>query len=471
MPFSAATLQSLQSIVGDQGFITDQSEIAPYLIESRRRFHGHCDILIKPATTKEVSEVLSLCNDEDIPVVPQGGNTGHCGGAVPNGGILLNLSRLNNIRNIDPLNATITVEAGCILQHIQEIAEKNNLLFPLSLAAEGSCQIGGNLSTNAGGVHVLRYGNMRELTLGLEVVMADGQIFKGLRGLRKDNTGYDLKQLFIGAEGTLGVITAATLRLFPKPKETVTCFVAGETVAHMMDGFAHLRDHFSGELNAFEIMPRFGLEMVCRHHKYLRDPFDEPYSWYGVVEVSATRTDTNLRAQLEEQLQILLERDILQNVLIAETLIQAENFWHLRENMSDAQKHEGASIKHDVSVPVSKIADFISETCHMLHNVMPDARLCPFGHLGDGNIHFNISQPVDMDKTAFIGHTRDFNEIVYDMVDKYDGSFSAEHGIGLIKTEEMSHFKGGAELDAMKKIKACLDPNAILNPKKVLPTD
>ncbi|MDV7339281.1 FAD-binding oxidoreductase [Terasakiella sp. A23] len=468
MPFSAANLQTLKSIVGDKGFITDQNAIAPYLEESRGRFKGQCDVLIKPASVQEVSEVLAICNDENIPVVPQGGNTGHCGGAVPNGGVLLNLSRLNKIRSIDPMNATITVEAGCILQDIQIAARKAGFLFPLSLASEGTCQIGGNLSTNAGGVQVLRYGNARELTLGLEAVLADGQVWNGLRGLRKDNTGYDLKHMFIGAEGTLGIITSATLKLYPLPKETVTCFVGAESVAHLMDGFSQLRDCFAGDLSAFEILPRFGLETVCKHIHGMRDPFAQTYPWYGLIEVSTPRSNTNLRESMEEQLNQLLERDILHDVLIAETLIQAENFWSLRENMSEAQKHEGGSVKHDVSVPVSKVADFMNETSHMISNIMPQARLCTFGHLGDGNIHFNISQPVDMDKDAFLAHTKDFNEIVHEMAEKYDGSFSAEHGIGLLKTKEMETFRAGPELDMMRQIKQALDPNNILNPGKVV---
>ncbi|WP_417782097.1 FAD-binding oxidoreductase [Terasakiella pusilla] len=469
MPFSAATLQSLQSIVGEKGFITDTKEIAPFLEESRGRFHGTCDVLIKPASTKEVSEVLALCNDEDIPVVPQGGNTGHCGGAVPKGGVLLNLSRLNRIRDIDPLNATITVDAGCILKDIQDTAKSADMLFPLSLASEGSCQIGGNLATNAGGIQVLRYGNMRDLTLGLEVVLPDGRIWKGLRGLRKDNTGYDLKHLFIGAEGTLGVITGAVLKLFPHPKETQTCLIGAADIYQLMDGYAQLRSVFGSDLSAFEIMPRFGVEIVAKHMEGLRDPFTRAYPWYAVVELSASRPDTNLRPALEETLHHLLEQGFFQNILMAETITQAENFWRLRESMSEAQKHEGASIKHDVSVPLSKIADFLTETGHMIQNILPDARLCTFGHAGDGNIHFNISQPVQMDKPEFLSHLPELNQIVHEMAERYHGSFSAEHGIGQIKMAEMEVFRGGSELEIMRSLKRTLDPNNIMNPGKVVP--
>ncbi|SCA56963.1 FAD/FMN-dependent dehydrogenase [Candidatus Terasakiella magnetica] len=468
MPLSAAILQTLQSIVGDKGFITNQAEIAPYLVESRNKFKGQCDVLIKPASAQEVAEVLAICNDHDVAVVPQGGNTGHCGGAVPNGGILLNLSRLNKIRQIDPLNATITVDAGCILQTIQEAAEKAGLFFPLSLAAQGSCQIGGNLATNAGGVHVLRYGNMRDLTLGLEVALPDGRLWDGLRALRKDNTGYDLKHLFIGSEGTLGVITGAVLKLSAKPKDTAVAFLGAETPHDLMEVFAILRDQFGEELSAFEIMPRFGLEMVTKHMKAARDPFHAPYHWYGVVEVASSRPDSQLTTALEEALHPLFDKGFLHNASVAKDLSQASQFWALRENMSEAQKCEGGSIKHDVSVPLSHIAEFLEETSHMIGNIVPNSRICAFGHVGDGNIHFNISQPIDMEKDAFLAHWSDFNEIVHEMAEKYGGSFSAEHGIGLLKTNEMELFREGPELDMMHSIKNSLDPNNIMNPGKIL---
>jgi len=468
MPLSAAILKTLHSIVGENGFTTDSQDIAPYLRESRNRFRGKCDVLVQPANTDEVSQVLSICNDENIPVVPQGGNTGHCGGAVPDGGILLNLARMNKIRDIDPLNATMTVDAGCILQNIQMVAQKADLYFPLSLAAEGSCQIGGNLATNAGGVHVLRYGNTRELTLGLEVVLPDGRIWNGLRGLRKDNTGYDLKHLFIGSEGTLGVITGAVLKLSPRLLDRAVAFMAGESPAHLMDAFSELRDRFSEELSAFEIMPRFGLDLVTRHMEDMRDPFKGDYQWYGLVEVATSRKATNLRGNLEEALHPLFDHGYVQNAVVAQDLKQIEKMWALRESMSEAQKREGGSIKHDVSVPVSHIPDFLTETSHAIGNIAPGSRICAFGHVGDGNIHFNISHPEDMDKEEFLKDGEAFNEIVHEMADKYDGSFSAEHGIGLLKVAEMELYRGGVELDTMRTIKRALDPNNIMNPGKVI---
>ncbi len=469
MPLSAAILQTLRTIVSDAGFITDKDTISPYLEESRNRFRGTCDALLMPANTQQVCEILSICNDENIPVVPQGGNTGHCGGAVPEGGILLNLSRMNKIRSIDPLNASMSVEAGCILADVQQAALKEGLYFPLSLAAEGSCQIGGNIATNAGGIHVLRYGNMRDLTLGLEVALPDGRLWDGQRALRKNNTGYDLKHLFVGSEGTLGIITAATLKLFPAPADTTSAFIASDSPAHMLDAFNILRHKLGEELSAFELMPRFGLELVTRHIGGARDPFIQPYHWYGVVEVASNREHAGLKTILENELHPLFERGFIQNATVAQDIKQAQALWALRENMSAAQKLEGASIKHDVSVPISKIPEFLAETSNMLHNVLADIRLCPFGHMGDGNIHFNISQPEHMAREDFDEYWPIFNEIVHEMAEKYGGSFSAEHGIGQLKLSEMQLFRCGPELDMMRLIKQSLDPNNIMNPGKVIP--
>lgn len=468
MPLSAAALQTLHCIVGDTGFITDNATIQPYLVESRNKFKSTCDVLIKPNNAQEVAAVLAICNDHDIAVTPQGGNTGHCGGAVAKGGVLLNLSRMNKIIELDPLNATITLEAGCILADIQAVCDEAGFLFPLSLAAEGSCQIGGNLSTNAGGIQVLRYGNMRDLSLGLEVALADGRLWNGLRGLRKDNTGYDLKHLFIGAEGTLGIITKATLKLFPKPKEKATALLACASPTHLMEIFATLRDDFGDDLSAFELLPRFGLELVLKHMTAARDPFDRAHEFYGVIEVSTPRKAANLKKNLETALHGLFEAGFLQDVVVASSLSQAESFWSLRENMSEAQRREGGSIKHDVSVPLSKIPEFLNETSHMITNIMPNTRICAFGHVGDGNIHFNISQPVEMEKNAFLGHWEEFNEIVHQMAEKFGGSFSAEHGIGLLKKAEMETYRGGVELDMMRSLKTALDPNAIMNPGKIV---
>jgi FAD/FMN-containing dehydrogenase len=468
MPLSAALLETFHAIVSDNGFITDKGEMAPFLEESRNRFESSADLVLKPKTTQEVAEILSICNDNDIPVVPQGGNTGHCGGAVSDGGVLLNLSRLNKIRHVDPANASLTVEAGCILQDVQKAADEHNLLFPLSLAAEGSCQIGGNLATNAGGIHVLKYGNMRDLTLGLEVCLPDGRIWDGLRLLRKDNTGYDLKHLFIGSEGTLGVITAASLKLFPKPKQKSSAFIACERINDLLDIFDKARACFGEMIYAFEIMPSFAMELVTKHIPDQKSPFAQTYPWYGLIELVSTTEQHPLQEELESFLSLLYDDSFIHNAILAQDMKQANAFLNLRESISAAQKKEGGSIKHDVSVPLSAIPTFMEETTQACQNLVAGCRVCAFGHMGDGNIHFNISRPEQMESYPFLKYWEEFNELVHDMVHKFNGSISAEHGIGKLKMDEMERYLPAVEIDMMRNLKRSLDPNNIMNPNKII---
>lgn len=468
MALSANLLQTFQSIVGDKGFFTDADSLAPYLVESRNSFQGACDVLLKPQKSEEVSQILATCNEEDIPVVPQGGNTGHCGGAVPNGGVLLNLERMNKITAVNALNGTITCEAGCILADIQKAALEHDLYFPLSLASEGSCQIGGNLATNAGGVHVVRYGNMRALTLGLEVCLADGQIIENLRPLRKNNTGLDLKQLFIGTEGTLGIITKACLSLKAKPVQTECAFFAVDDPESLLESFKVLRAHFEENLSAFEIMPHFALEIVQTHMTGQKNPLSHAHPWYALVDVSSSRVNGALRTAFETVLSQLMDSQVINECLIAESLAQRHHLWNIRESIPEAQKREGASIKHDISVPLAHIPDFMKEAKMMLENQLPGLRFCTFGHMGDGNLHFNITQPEDMSREKFLSYRKDFNDIIHQLADHYDGSFSAEHGIGLLKTAEMEFYLSDSALELMKSLKRTMDPNNILNPGKVI---
>jgi FAD/FMN-containing dehydrogenase len=416
-----------------------------------------------------VAAIVKLCAAARVPIYPQGGNTGLCGGAVPEGdGIVLSLGRMNRIRAIDPVNFTITAEAGVILAELQRTAAEADRLFPLSLGAEGSCQIGGNLSTNAGGIAVLRYGNTRDLTLGLEVVLPDGTVWDGLRGLRKDNTGYDLKQLFIGAEGTLGIITAATLKLFPKPVEIETAFLALSQVEDVMALFARARAATGDQLTAFELIPRIGLEIAMKHVPNVADPLAQPHPWYALIELSSSQPGRGLRQALDELLATAHDQGLIIDGTIAQSATQARDLWRIREGMVEAQKHIGAGIKHDVSVPVSKVANFIGAASDAIGRRYQGARPIPFGHVGDGNIHYNIHQPVGGDGKMFLAEQHRINEIVHDIAASLDGSISAEHGIGILKRDELPRYKPAAALDLMRKIKQTLDPGGIMNPGKIL---
>jgi len=458
------TLARLKAAAGPKGFSDDPAEIAPHVEEWRGKYHGHSTLLLKPATTEEVAAILAICNETNTAVVPQGGNTGLVGGQIPfDGEIVLSLARMNRLRAVDRAAHTMTVEAGMILAHVQKAADEAGLLFPLSLAAEGSATIGGNLSTNAGGVAVLRYGMARDLVLGLEVVLADGRVLDLLRTLRKDNTGYDLKQLFIGAEGTLGVITAAALKLFPKPAVRATAFVALASPAAAVALLGRMQEATGGLISAFEILPRAGLELVLAHIPGTRDPLAAPSPWYVLVEAtSAARFD--LDAAFEAA---LAEADIA-DAVVAASDAQRAAFWALRETMSEAQKREGASIKHDVSVPVSAIPDFLTQATAAVLKAVPGARPVSFGHIGDGNIHFNFSAPKDGDGAAFLARWEEVQRIVHDVVHDFGGSISAEHGIGVQKRDQLPRYKSEAELDVMRMMKRMLDPRNILNPGKVI---
>lgn len=450
---------------------TDQSEMAPHLEEIRGLFHGDAAMLVFPGSTSEVAEVVRLCAENRLPIVPQGGNTGLVGGGIPHaegGEIIVNLKRMSAVREVDSTNQTMTVEAGCVLTDVQAAAQAADRLFPLSLGAEGSCQIGGNISTNAGGTGVLRYGNMRELVLGLEVVLADGGVWDGLRTLRKDNTGYDLKQLFIGAEGTLGIITAAVLKLFPRPREVRTAIAAVTDPSAAVELFERARATLGDLLTACELIPRNAVALVLRHIPGCRDPMAEAHPYYVLIELSAP--STGLGDFLEQLLMAAADSGIVRDAVIAESGEQARNLWRLRDSISEAQRAEGGSIKHDVTLPLSRLTDFLGEASAAVVRAIPGSRVVPFGHLGDGNIHFNVSQPEGADRKAFVAKWADLNRVVHDIAVSMGGSFSAEHGIGRLKREVLAHYRSPLELDLMRRLKSAFDPHNIMNPGKVLPS-
>jgi len=466
-----AVLDRLRAMVGPGGWLDDAADLAPYLAEQRGLWYGSTPLVLRPNSVEQVASIVRICAEAKLPIVPQGGNTGLCGGAVPGLGsitIVLDTSRLNRIRGIDPQNFTMIVEAGCILADIQAAADAADRLFPLSLGAEGSCRIGGNISTNAGGIQVLRYGNTRDLVLGLEVVLADGRIWDGLRALRKDNTGYDLKQLFIGAEGTLGIVTAAVLRLYPKPRERATAFLGLQRIDAVMELFALARAATSDQLTGFELIPRIGLDFALRHIPGVADPLECAYPFYALVELSSPAADGSLSNSLETLLGEALDRRLVGDGTIAANEAQRRALWRIREGLVEAQRYEGGSIKHDVSVPVSSLAAFIVEATEAVTARLPDIRPVPFGHVGDGNIHFNLSQPAGADKAGFLARWGEFNDIVHGIVARLGGSISAEHGIGRLKRDELVRYKAPLELELMARIKRALDPDNIMNPGKVL---
>ena len=464
-------IEEIQAIVGPAGLITLPQEVAPYASDWRKRYVGRPAAVVKPASTAEVAEVVRACAESRTAIVPQGGNTGLCGAATPDASgtqIVLNLSRMNRVRAIDTRNNTMTVEAGCVLANLQNTAEGAGRLFPLSLAAEGSCEIGGNLSTNAGGTAVLRYGNARELVLGLEVVLPSGEVWDGLRGLRKDNTGYDLKQLFIGAEGTLGVITAAVLKLFPLPKSHATAVVALETPEKAVALLERALGACGERLTGFELFSDFCLSLVLKHFRDTAAPFPRRFPHYVLMELSDTQSGEGVRVLVESMLEAALEEKSILDAAVAQSETQARAFWKLREFISEAQAHEGPNIKHDVSIPISSIADFISATDQDLTRAHAGARMVTFGHLGDGNLHYNVSAPEGVAPDAFVRNTAAINRIVHDSVARFGGSISAEHGLGQLKREEIQRYKSPLELELMRKLKRALDPNGIMNPGKVL---
>ncbi len=464
-----AFLSAVRAVVGDKGLLTDASAMEPHLVEERGLFRGAATAVARPASTEEVAAVVRLCAEHDVPIVPQGGNTGLVGGAVSDAGaLILSTARLNRIRSIDPVNFTMTVEAGCILADIQDAAEKEGCLFPLSLGAEGSCHIGGNLASNAGGLNVLRYGNARDLTLGLEVVLADGRVWNGMKALGKDNTGYALKQLFVGGEGTLGIITAAVLKLFPAPADKQTALLALDDVANVTVLLQKARAMSGDAVTAFELIHRFGMELATKHLDGISDPFEAPYPWYVLVEFSTSRPNADLRTLFEAFLESAFEDGIIVDGVVAESLDQTETLWRLREGLPEAQKHEGASIKHDVAVPIGRVPEFLTRAMAAVEAAMPGLRPCPFGHVGDGNIHFNLTQPVGMDAKEYLGHWEEMNRIVHDIVVEMEGSISAEHGVGQLKVDEIVHYKSAVEIDLLRSIKKALDPQGIMNPGKMV---
>ncbi|NIM29199.1 MAG: FAD-binding protein [Gammaproteobacteria bacterium] len=467
---SSDTLERLRAIVGPAGLVDEPAARAAYLNDWRDLFHGASPLVLRPASTAEVAAIVAVCNEARIGIVPQGGNTSLVGGSVPGAAgdeILLSLSRMNRVRHVDPINYTMTVEAGCILAEVQRAARDAGRMFPLSLAAEGSCQIGGNLSTNAGGTAVLRYGNARELVLGLEVVLANGSVWNGLRGLRKDNTGYDLKQLFLGAEGSLGVVTAAVLKLFPAPTDTATAMVAMPSVEAAPMLLAALREASGDAVSTFEYMHRACLD-ILEAHTDLGDPFDARYEHYALVELTSSRPDAGLGALMETALAHAFEQGIAVDAVIASSGAQAERLWRMRETLPEAQKNLGAGIKHDVSVPLSKVPEFIVRATEYCERTVEGVRVVAFGHIGDGNVHFNVMQPVGADVTTFISRGGEITSRVHDIAAELDGSFSAEHGIGVLKIHELERYKSPVELDLMRALKRTLDPNNIMNPGKVI---
>jgi D-lactate dehydrogenase (cytochrome) len=464
-------LERIRKIVGPKGWSGDPAVLEPLLLDRRGLFVGRTALLVRPASTQEVSDVVRVCAEHGIAIVPQGGNTGLVAGGVPHehgAEILLNLSRLNRVRIVDPADYTMTVEAGCVLADIQAEAEKVDRLFPLSLGAEGSCQIGGNISTNAGGVAVLHYGNMRDLVLGLEAVLPDGQVWDGLRGLRKDNTGYDIKQLFIGGEGTLGVITAAVLKLFPLPKDLQTAIVGLRDLDAAIPLLAAARTASGDAVTSLELMPRMSLEFAIKHIHGVADPLSAPHEFYVLVEFSGARPDGGMTENMTAFLEDAFDKGMIDDAVVAQSEAQRAAFWRVREAIVEAQLYEGGSIKHDVSVPADRSPEFIRRAVAAVTEAMPGIRPLPFGHIGDGNIHLNLTQPEGMDKEAYIAEWPRMNRIVHDIVADLGGSISAEHGIGRLKREELTRYKSAVEIEMMRKVKTALDPKGIMNPGKVV---
>jgi FAD/FMN-containing dehydrogenase len=453
--------------------LTQAADTAPYLTDWRGRFTGKALAVLRPATTAEVAQLVQACVAFRVPLVPQGGKTGLVQGSVPDASgsaVVLSLGRMNRVREVDPVNRTITADAGCVLHAVQQAAEEHGCLFPLSLAAEGSCTIGGNLSTNAGGTAVLRYGNTRELCLGLEVVTAQGDIWSGLRGLRKDNTGYDLRDLFIGAEGTLGVITGAVLKLFPQPKACIAALVAVPSARHALALLPLMQDQCGASLTGFELMSDFALRLVATHFPALPQPFAARHAQYVLLEVSSSESEAHAVDLLERGIAGALERDIADDAVVATSVAQSRALWQVREHISMAQAAAGKNIKHDVSLPISRIADFIEATDAALERAFPGCQVVCFGHLGDGNLHYNVAPPAGSAHDAFLAHQATVNRIVHDSVDAFSGSISAEHGIGALKRGELVRYKSRVELDLMRAIKSALDPLGIMNPGKILST-
>lgn len=470
-----AAIIRLKTTLGPKGWTDAAADMEPHLADMRGHYHGRAAIVCYPQSTVEVAAVVAICAEAGVPIVPQGGNTGLCGGATPfdDNAVLLSLRRMNRIRAIDPLNDAIMVEAGCILAEIQRAADAADRFFPLSLGSEGSCQIGGNLSTNAGGNAVLRYGMARDLVLGLEVVLPDARVLDDLTALRKDNTGYNLRHLFMGAEGTLGIITAATLKLFSKPRSLETAFVAVRDPHAAIRLLARAKAGSGDTVAAFELIGRAALDMVLRNIPGAHDPLPARHDWYVLMELAGGDLGGALRDRLENILASAAEDGDVADAAFADSVQQRQTMWKLRESITEAQRGEGGSIKHDVSVPVSLVADFIAEATAACEALLPGLRVVPFGHAGDGNIHFNLSQPAawpkqGRERDAFMARWQEFNDVVHGIVARHGGSISAEHGIGLLKRDELRRYKSSVALDVMRALKQAIDPRGIMNPGKVI---
>lgn len=467
----ASLIERFVAIVGERYALREEADIAPYVTERRGLWAGKTPLVLRPGTVDEVSEILKLATETGTPIVPQGGNTGLVGGQMPDQSgdeVVLSLSRFDKIRDLDLQSNTITVEAGVTLQRLRDAAEEAGKLFPLSLASQGTAQIGGNLSSNAGGTGVLAYGNTRDLCLGVEVVLPTGEVLDDLRKLKKDNTGYDLKNLFVGAEGTLGVITAAVMKLYPQPRGREIAWLGVRSPADALKLFGKASDRAGQSLTGFELMIHDSLEFVLRHVPDTAHPLSEPYPWYVLMEISSGRSADDARKLIEEILEEGFEDELVADGVLAESLTQAAALWNLREHMSEAQKPEGASIKHDVSVPVALIPQFIDEAWEAVKRLEPEARLVCFGHMGDGNLHYNISQPVETQPADFLARYREINDAVHEIVRAYNGSISAEHGIGRMKRDELIATAPAVATDLMRRVKKAFDPAGIMNPNKVI---
>ena len=458
-------------IVGVNHALVDQGVISSYLVEQRGLYHGRTPLVLRPSSPKEVSEIMKLASATGTPIVPQGGNTGLVGAQQPDESateIIVSMERLNRIRSIDVEGNLALVEAGVVLQTLQEKVDEKGRFFPLSLGSEGSCQIGGNLSSNAGGTDVLAYGNTRELCLGLEVVLPDGRILDDLRYVKKDNSGYDLKDLFIGAEGTLGIITAAVMKLFPKPQGKAVAYAGMKSPEKALELLLLAQKKAGSMLTGFELMAKVGMEMSLNYVKGARAPLEHESEWYVLLDLSSSHSDSEAGNTMEDILADALQQGIIEDASIAQSVSQQKEFWRLREDMSPAQKLEGGSIKHDISVPIASIPDFISEAAKIIETISPGARIVCFGHMGDGNLHYNVSQPVGADKQAYLSLWGEMNHRIHTLVMSYNGSFSAEHGIGQLKRKELVAFKSPVALSLMRSIKQLFDPKNIMNPGKML---
>ena len=466
-------IQALKHIVGDKYVVTGEKSLKWFVSEYRGRYVGQALAAVRPANVGQVADIVKYCAHNKIPMVPQGGNTSLVGGAISYDPktVIINLSRLNKTREIDADNFSMTVEAGVILSEIQHQADEQNLFFPLSIGSQGSCQIGGCISSNAGGQLTIGYGNTRDLVLGLEVVLPSGEIWHGLKKLRKDNTGYDLKHLFIGAEGTLGIVTAATLKLFSKPVRTETFMVGLSTPEHAVKLLAKTRSVLGESLMAFELMPRIALDFALETIPETVDPFQQAHAWYVIAELRGAAGNDGLRQTIEGLLAQALEEEMIGDAVFAESEAKRQQLWFIREAIVEAQRHKGGSIKHDISVPVSSIPAFLTQATQAVLDYMPDMRPVPFGHVGDGNIHFNITQPDGMDKAAYLENWDAVNDIVHNIVHQLGGSIAAEHGVGIFKAHELQDIKQPLELEMMATIKRVFDPNSLMNPGKILLTD